>query len=180
MSEPSRNPDQLTRQFLSLLMAHQRQISAYISVLVPNFTDADDILQQTITVMWEKFGQYQAGTDFAAWGVRIAYYNILRYRKEKSKTAAQFNDSVFQSFCRVMEKKYSRADENLSALRSCIQKLTAGDKHLLHLRYGMNQTVRDIAQQTCKSIQFTYRALSRVHQFLHRCIHRTLGEDGLR
>lgn len=180
MSNTADNQDQLTRRFLSLLMVNQRQISAYISVLVPNFNDADDILQQTITVMWEKFSQYQHGTDFAAWGVRIAYYNILRYRREKNKKTVQFNDAVFESFCKVMEKKYCRAEDNLSALRNCIQKLAAGDKSLLHLRYGMNQTVRDIAEQTRKSIQFTYRALSRVHQMLHRCIHRTLGEDGLR
>lgn len=180
MTEQPGNQDQLTRQFLGLLMANQRQISAYISVLVPHYNDADDLLQQTITVMWEKFSRYEPGTNFAAWGVRIAYYNILRYRKEKRKTTVQFSDSVFQSFCKVMDKKHCQAEENLSALRSCIQKLASADKSLLHLRYGMNQTVQDIAQQTRKSIQFTYRALSRVHHLLHRCIHRTLGEEGLR
>lgn len=179
MAEQPGNQDLQTRRFLSLLMANQRQISSYIGVLVPNFNDADDILQETITVMWEKFSQYQEGTNFAAWGVRIAYYNILRYRREKGKGKMQLSDSVFQSFCQVMEKKYSRTDEKLSALRSCIQKLAAPDKHLLHLRYGMSQTVYSIAQQSHQSIQSIYRALTRVYQILHRCIHRTLGEEGL-
>ena len=178
MTEQPGNPDLLTKQFLSLLLASQRQISSYIGVLVPNFNDADDILQQTITVMWEKFGQYKPGTDFAAWGVRIAYFNILRYRKANRKTKLQLSDTVFQSFCEVMERKYSRTDEKLSALRSCIQKLAAADKRFLHLRYGMNQSVHGIAQQTRKSIQYIYRTLTRIHQMLHRCIHRTLAEEG--
>ena len=179
MSEQSGDQDTPTRRFLSLLMPSQRQIGSYIGVLVPNFNDADDILQQTITVMWEKFDQYQPGTNFAAWGVRIAYYNILRYRREKGKAKIQFSDSVFQSFSEVMERNHGRTDEKLSALRSCIQSLAAADKSLLHLRYGMNQTVHYIAQKTCKSIRYTYRALTRVHQILYRCTRRTLAEREL-
>ncbi len=178
MTQARSNSDDQTRLFLSLLMTSQRQISSYIGVLVPDFHDADDIFQQTIAVMWEKFSQYRPGTDFAAWGIRIAYYNILRYRREKGKSKVQFSDSIFQCFCNVMEKTYSQTDEKLSALRRCMKKLSASDKQLLHLRYGMNQAVQSIAEQYHQSVQSVYRALTRVHLILERCIRRTLsGEE---
>lgn len=180
MAEDCKSPDDQTKQFLSLLMASQRQISSYIGVLVPDFHDADDIFQQTIAVMWEKFSQYRPGTDFAAWGIRIAYYNILRYRREKGRFKVHYSDSVFQSFCEVMEKKYTQTDEKLSALRHCLQKLSSPDRQLLHLRYGMNQAVQRIAEQYHQSAQSVYRALTRVHLILLRCIRRALsGEEAL-
>ncbi len=48
-----------TKIFLSLLMANQRRINSYILSVVPNFSDADDIMQETISVMWRKFDRFE-------------------------------------------------------------------------------------------------------------------------
>ena len=69
------------REFVSLITANQRRIYAYILTLVPNFNDADDVMQETTATMWERKKDFQPGTDFVAWGARIAYFKILEYRK---------------------------------------------------------------------------------------------------
>ncbi|MFT5300710.1 MAG: RNA polymerase sigma-70 factor (ECF subfamily) [Mariniblastus sp.] len=46
------------RQFIGLLMEHERRIYAYIRTLMGNSSDADDVLQETSMVMWDKFPQF--------------------------------------------------------------------------------------------------------------------------
>ena len=43
------------RLFLRLFLQNQRRLYAYILTLLPNRADADDVLQETSLVMWDKF-----------------------------------------------------------------------------------------------------------------------------
>lgn len=42
-------------RFLSLFLRSEREIFRYVAALVPNVTDAEDIVQQTVLALWEKF-----------------------------------------------------------------------------------------------------------------------------
>lgn len=46
------------QQFLSLFLRSEREVFRYVSVLVPNVADAEDIVQQTALALWEKFDTY--------------------------------------------------------------------------------------------------------------------------
>ena len=63
-------------QFLRLYTRHQHRILAYIYTLVPNRADAEDLLQDTAVLLWEKFAQFELGTDFIAWACRVAFLKI--------------------------------------------------------------------------------------------------------
>jgi len=41
-----------------LLAKNERRLSQYVLALVPNWADADDLIQQTKVRLWEQFGQY--------------------------------------------------------------------------------------------------------------------------
>ncbi len=43
------------QRFLSLFLRSEREIFRYVAVLVPNVTDAEDIVQQAAMALWEKF-----------------------------------------------------------------------------------------------------------------------------
>ncbi|MHC5160788.1 MAG: sigma factor, partial [Planctomycetota bacterium] len=83
-----------TEEFLSLLMSNQRRINSYVLSLVPNMNDADDIMQETITVLWRKFDEFQVGTNFASWGMKVAFYCVLDFRKKKAKDKLVFSDDL--------------------------------------------------------------------------------------
>jgi RNA polymerase sigma-70 factor (ECF subfamily) len=53
-------------EFLGLLVPNQRRIQAFILTLVPNVADAEDIYQETLSEMWNKFDSFEVGTDFVA------------------------------------------------------------------------------------------------------------------
>lgn len=156
--------------FLTLLMANQRKINSYVLSLVPDFNDADDIMQETISTMWKKFDQFEMGTDFTAWGVRIAYYNIMNFRKKRSRDKLVFNDDVFRQVCEVSEEKHKETDVRIQMLRKCMKKLNETDQRLLKARYELGSSVKSLATQLSKSTQFVYKHLSRIHYSLNNCV----------
>jgi len=60
--DPQRDPHG-PQEFMRLFLVSQRRILSYVMVLVPNFATAEDIVQESAAVMWEKFGQFTPGTD---------------------------------------------------------------------------------------------------------------------
>ena len=90
-------PGQLeTERFLHLLTANHHRIYAFIMTLVPNSNDADDIMQETTTVMLKKFGEFELGTDFVAWGIAVAHYVILSF---KNNLIIGFTKPIMFNFC---------------------------------------------------------------------------------
>ncbi len=159
-----------TEVFLTLLMTNQRRINSFILSLVPNFNDADDIMQETITVMWRKFEHFQIGTDFAGWGLKVAYYCILNYRKQKSKDKLVFSENLFQQMKEVAQAKQDQTDERIKHLRRCIGKLKTEDQRFLKARYELDCNARNLALQMNRSIQYIYKHLARIHHTLNRCV----------
>lgn len=166
-----------TEVFLGLMMSNQDKIRSYIAVLVPNRDDADDIMQDTVTIMWRKFDEFRLGTDFAAWGVRIAYYRVLYYRRNKKGSAKQMSDGLFENLADRAVTKVNGSDDHLDALQKCIKKLDPSEKGLLKIRYESEKTTKGVAQRTGKSLTAVYRAFARIHDKLARCVRRTIAEE---
>jgi len=60
------------QQFLSLFLRSEREIFRYVAALVPNVSDAEDIVQQTAVALWEKFHAYDQTQPFTPWACRFA------------------------------------------------------------------------------------------------------------
>ena len=164
-------PDDRGKDFLSLLTPHQARIYSYILSSIPRFSDADDILQETIRLMWEKFDDFKAGTDFLAWGKRIAYILILEYyRKKKRENEFYYDKQLLSKLDENFQKMSDSAKDNLAFLKNCMKKLKVQDRKLLTLRYFENQKAKELASRYGCSLQYIYRNISRVHQLLLACI----------
>ena len=75
LDDPSR-----TEEFMRLFTHHQRHVYGYIRGLVPSLVEAEEVLQQTNLLLWEKFDQFQPGTNFRAWACKVAYLTVLKHR----------------------------------------------------------------------------------------------------
>src|SRR5947199_7816436 len=81
------------KAFLRLFLQNERRLYAYIVTLLPNRTDADDVLQEASLVMWDKFDDQHPPDDFAAWGCRIAYYKVLDFCKKRHRSRVLFSQA---------------------------------------------------------------------------------------
>ena len=176
MSEKMENPerdnlnrDSKTRRFMDLIVTNQKKIFAYILSVVSNHSDAEDLLQETLTIMWEKFDCYEAGTDFAAWGMAIARFRILNFRKKRQPC---LSNEVIALLEQETTEMLGNLDDQLKMLKDCIKKLALKDRKLLKMRYERDLTFEKIAAQFGLTASSICRAISRTHLKLTHCLRR--------
>ena len=107
MAEKNNDTDALHGQFLDHFSKEARRIYGYILTLLPNWADADDVFQDTNRVLWEKFPEFEPGTDFFAWSMRVAQYQVMNYRQKQQRSKLVFSEDFIQT---VAEKAEQEAD----------------------------------------------------------------------
>ena len=73
----NRGLPQRQQEYLRLFLAAERDVLRYVLSIVPNANDAEEIVQQTAVVLWEKFGDYDPSRPFTPWACRFAL-NVAR------------------------------------------------------------------------------------------------------
>jgi RNA polymerase sigma-70 factor (ECF subfamily) len=165
--------------FLKLLLSNEIRIYSYILTLVPNYTNADEIMQDTSGIMWRKFHEFQPGTDFVSWGIRIAHYRILDFRRRQSKEKIIYDNDLFERIAPVTEEKNQHMNKRIDALRHCLAKLKERQLKLIQLRYGEGIKPKDISGRLGLSIHNIYKSLSRIHGQLSLCVKKVLAMEGI-
>lgn len=167
-----------TQDFLAHYVQNQKRIYGYILSVVANWSDADDIMQETTTLMWQKFNEFQVGTSFSGWGIQIAKYKILEFRRSNPRRP-DLSEQVLTALAERAETYYSDTDAPMKALEQCIKKLKAEDHALIQMRYAENTTIKTMAIHLGRSIQGLYKVMSRIHANLVICVRRSLAAEGL-
>ena len=163
------------KQLVALLTRHQRQVFSYIYVLVPNRSDAEDLLQETSLVICEKFNEFRPGTDFVAWACQIAYWRVRYSRQKFARSKVVFDDDVLDSVAHTASTMREELDVRHAALAACLQKLPVRDRELVLTRYEPGCGVAEAAERTGRSMDAAYKALNRLRKLLHDCVTYELG-----
>lgn len=171
--------DKKTDSFLKLLIPNQKRIFSYIVTLIPNYADAEDVMQEVAGVLLKKYSDYTPNTDFVAWALTITKFKVYEYYKTKKREKQRLSNETIRILDKESSSQSSDFDSNLEAVKKCIAKLNANDYDLIQMRYELDQNVKNISARFGRSMQSIYRNLSRVHNILLRCIHRQLHEEGL-
>lgn len=173
MDQPAA-PDDHRTEFLQLLASNDRRLALYVYGLVPHQADADDILQQTKMIMWRSFPQFKLGTNFIAWARKIAFHQILTYRRKRKKEHLPLSDEMLESLGEEISEITDQQDQRRQALQTCLNNLKDQHRKIMLLRYQEELDVEDIAAQTNSTPTAVYRALSRLRLTLVECIENRL------
>ncbi|MEO0793836.1 MAG: sigma-70 family RNA polymerase sigma factor [Verrucomicrobiota bacterium] len=171
-----RTPDQSAREpssnkeLLRLLLKHQRAIYSYIYTLVPNASNADDLLQETCLTIYEKFDDFEPGTDFLLWANRIAYWKIRQARQKFSRSKVVFDETLMEAVSNTAIEMQRETGDRHEMLSRCLSKLNDRDRRMVLTRYEPEGTIEEAAQVSGRSVTATYKALSRIRQLLYDCI----------
>jgi len=163
---------------MQLFLQSERRFLGFILSLVPHRADAEDLLQETCSIMWRKFDQFETGTDFAAWGISIARFRVLTYRRKAASRRIYFNEELMHQIADAAATVSSQNDVRLGALQSCLANLREKDRELIRLRYLAENTTKQTAERLGRSADSVYKSLNRVHDSLMWCIRRSLQAEG--
>jgi RNA polymerase sigma-70 factor (ECF subfamily) len=166
-----------TEQIMQLLTQYQRRLHVYIRSLVPNRTDAEEVLQEVNLFIWRQADEFKLGTDFGAWAYKIAYYHVLTYRKRLARQKLRFSDALMEQLAESAAASAEMTDQRQEALEKCIEKLRKEDRDLVRLRYEVGGTAQALANKLGRTAKAIYYALNRIHLSLLTCIERSLRSE---
>jgi RNA polymerase sigma-70 factor (ECF subfamily) len=163
--------------FVELLTLHQRTLYGFLYTLVPNPADAEDLLQQTSLILWQKFGEFKPGSNFLSWACQIAHFTVLDYLKKRRRSRVVFSEELISKLAETRHKQEDTKLADLTSLSDCIDKLSVIDRRLIELCYTTNHDIKEAAIELERPVSSVYVSLVRVRRLLMACLQRAKGEE---
>lgn len=177
------NATEVRDQLLKKAVALRRMVISYTYGIVNSFELAEDVYQECIVVICNKYESFTPGTNEQAWILEIARRTALglvtkSYRKREHAISdealvALANDEVAQAEAERMLKHASQE----KALQQCVQKLSPKAKALIKQRYVDNTSCERIAEMSKRSLNSIYVTLTRIRKSLKACIRKCMPES---
>jgi RNA polymerase sigma-70 factor, ECF subfamily len=143
--------------FAALTNRYLPAVRRRIGSIIPNRTDADDVLQEVLVKVWLHLSTFRSESTFQTWMTRVAINEALQsYRRMRSKAAFQPardfdvfvspNDSPYQSLAR---------EQTAQVLRKAIVELPSKYREMVILRDLEQLSV----SETSERLQLTVAAV---------------------
>ena len=172
--------DEEHQEFARLIARHQGEVQSYIFANVPCWSDMDEIWQETSVRLWLEFEKYESGTNFAGWAVRVAFFEILTWRKKASRSKLVFDQKFIDALAAEREQFTSEASRHrLQALDKCLEGLSKRKRETLTRFYAPNRCVEQIATAMKCSTDSLYKSVQRIRKALRKCIEARLEQEEL-
>jgi RNA polymerase sigma-70 factor (ECF subfamily) len=165
--------------FLRLYAQHEHEIFSYIVALVGNWTDANDVMQDTSVALWNMFPQFDPGTSFKAWACQVAHYRVLRFRQKCSRDRHVFDPELVEQLREVAADEVNSFDSRRMALENCVNRLEPHQRDLLHRCYAEGARIRTVAQELQRPEKAVYKVIAHIRKSLLDCIRLRLREEGI-
>jgi len=179
MAETPTNP--APDQFVRLFLANERRLMAFALSLLPDFVEAEEVLAEATSVMWQKFNDFDAAApdaNFTAWAFRIIRFKVMEHQRSRSRDRHVFDENLLDRLAADAESMTGRTESRFRALTDCVNKLPSGERELVMQRYRPGANVQAIADAAGKSTVTIRNWLRRIHGVLERCIHDNISSEG--
>jgi RNA polymerase sigma-70 factor (ECF subfamily) len=163
---------QQAEQFAALWTAAQPTIAGFVRMLIPDYQQADEVLQRVAVTLVRKFDHYDQARPFAAWAIGVAKYEVLYYRRERATDKHLFGDEIVDQIASRYAVVAEDADPVRDALRYCLEQLKGRSKNVIELRYRRGMKSNAIAEEMSLSSGAVRMLLCRVRETLRHCIER--------
>jgi RNA polymerase sigma-70 factor (ECF subfamily) len=166
-------------KFIAEITRNQRQLHAFVLSMVWHPVEADDVLQETNLVLWQKAAEFDESRPFLPWAIRFAQFQALAHLKRLHRQHGRL--LIDDDLAKIMADE-AAAEERIYevrriALANCLQKLTARQRELVWRRYEPDATVADMATAAKIAPKALSERLRRIRHTLLECVRKTLAEE---
>lgn len=163
-------------RFLRLFVQHEHALRAYARVMVPTWDAVDEVLQEASVVMWRKLDLLDSPDNFLPWAKVIVRFEALRARRNFARDRLVFSEELLSM---LADEAAETEDELLArekaALERCFRRLTPAHRELVLAPYSGGGRVKELAEQTGRSVNSLYKLLGRLRAKLQGCIDHELS-----
>ena len=176
MSDPPYDQSEAVDQrAVQLITEVQLGLYRYLSALVFSAEEIEEIRQETNMALWRKRDQFEQIENFHPWARRVAYLEVLAWRRRKDRGPHLLDDDILELVAETGSRQASLSDERASALVHCVQRLSEKDRAMLAMRYQEDLTSAAIGEKLSRSATGIRQSLMRIHRTLRECVQRRLA-----
>ncbi len=169
--------DDRYEDFVRKLAHHEGDLRRFVRSLLPNWTDADDVMQQTAIVLWRKFDQYDPETHFMKWACVVARFEALAYRRKMARDRLVFREDLLELMADEGIEEMDHRHAELAALTTCLQAVPETQRHFLTLAHTRGVNVKELAEEAGSTAAAFYMRLTRLRQQLMKCVESKLEQE---
>jgi len=180
MSDHPQPPDR--SWFITQVRLHQSHIRAAIRGLGVRAEAVDDMAQDAFVLAWEKLAEFGPGGDFGAWVIQIARRLVANERRKDARRSRLLAGDVTDLLLRLAPEPDAPAaraerDEEVAALRACLEQLPAHGREMIRLRYFEDLAPGAIAGRLGRPSDAVRQLLLRLRRALLECVEGRLGTE---
>ena len=161
-------------QFTRLWTEAQSIVAGYLCAVVPDFQEAEDLLQEVAVILLRKFPEYNPQKPFVGWAIGVAKREVLMARRRHARSRIIYQADLMDRLAEVCEELTPELEERSRALRECVRTVQGRAAELLRLRYEECLKFDAIAGRVGMAIVAVRVMLSRTRATLRECIERKL------
>lgn len=112
-------------QLAALWMRAQPTIAGYVTSLVRDFHQSDDILQNVAVIIVRKRESYDIDQPFIPWAISIAKLEVLKHRRTmaRDRLRFEFDDQLADMLAESFQDAAADLATERAAVRYCVEKL---------------------------------------------------------
>jgi RNA polymerase sigma-70 factor (ECF subfamily) len=159
--------------FSQKLTALQKPLYAYILSLLPNRTQAEDVLQETNLILCKKANEYDPEGHFQGWAFNIARYQVMGHISKFKRSKLHFSPDLVDS---LAEESEDLVDLDLSrkALQICYELLPKHMKPMAILRFREDKSLSEISKKLKRPMGSVSATLHRIRINLINCVRKKI------
>lgn len=162
-------------EFLREFSRERDFLASYIRSLLPNPSDAEDVLQCCSLLLWQKFEQFDRDRSFRAWACGVAFYEVRNFLRSTSRGRMKFSFELMEQIADQRLEEFHAKDVRLGHLQACVQTLKEQDQHLLNAFYSQASPLPELARDRGMTVRSLSTRLWRLRQMLVDCVNRKLA-----
>ena len=128
--------------------------------------------------LWKKIDEYDTEREFLPWALRVAYFEVLRWRKHMRKRRFLLSEELVNKLSTSASEQDDLDDARFAALQDCLTKLPEKQRAIVKQRYGTEGTLKELAGQMDISVHKVYHVLDAARIALVDCVEKTLNLRG--
>ncbi len=168
-------PEELhTTEVQGLFIKYQPVVRGYVLSMVPDFSMADDVMQETFLVVSRKAANFEIGSSFPAWVKTIARFKVLEAIRANRGRHDYLSEEVIDALSFENHEFPTEVDHRLGLLAECIEQLAPQAKRSILFRYHNDHRPPEIASRMGCTTQSVNVMLSRARTFLRECVLRRM------
>lgn len=172
--------NQQSEKIARLFLTYRAYVKGIAVKYSPDAELVDDIVQQVFTIMIQKADQWTISDDpKPLLGVLTRNTANLLWRdkmKRSPETIRKIGEHLKNTLLEISEDRY---EEELHALRTCLDLLPGQSRNLIDQHYFKGVSLKTISEQIGKKQATLGRALCRLRDKLRQCVERKRKEEQL-